>query len=44
MTPTPEQFRNIEPKICTDCGKKIVEMHESYLTQCDKCLSHVEHL
>jgi RNA polymerase subunit RPABC4/transcription elongation factor Spt4 len=43
MTPTPEYFRNIEPKICTDCGKIMEEMHESYLNQCDKCLRLIDH-
>ncbi|WP_088102160.1 protein YhfH [Halalkalibacter urbisdiaboli] len=43
MTPGAEFFRQIDPKICTDCGKPMVEMHESYLNQCDKCLSQTEH-
>ncbi|MFC0471521.1 protein YhfH [Halalkalibacter kiskunsagensis] len=43
MTPTPEYFRNIDPKKCTDCGKSMEEMHESYLNQCDKCLRLIDH-
>lgn len=32
-------YRNLPPKICVDCGYKIEEQHESYLTKCDHCLS-----
>lgn len=30
-----EFYRNLPEKICADCGCKIDEQHESYMTQCD---------
>ncbi|RBW67378.1 protein YhfH [Bacillus taeanensis] len=36
-----EFFRNLPPKTCVDCGKKIREQHESYMNQCEHCLSKV---
>ncbi|WP_245308163.1 protein YhfH [Halalkalibacter urbisdiaboli] len=43
MTPKAESFRVLEPKICTNCGDIIEEMHETYFTQCDKCLRKTPH-
>lgn len=34
-----EFFRSISPKQCTECGDHIVEQAESYLMECDRCLS-----
>jgi len=31
MTPSTEFFRNLPPKVCTDCGEVIDEQHESYM-------------
>jgi reverse gyrase len=33
-----EFFRNLPPKICVECGSKIEEQHESYMTVCEHCL------
>ncbi|MBZ5752969.1 protein YhfH [Metabacillus rhizolycopersici] len=32
-------YKKLPPKTCVDCGYKIEEQHESYLTKCDHCLS-----
>lgn len=37
-----EFYRNLPPKICVDCGKVIEEQHESYLAQCNYCLSKTQ--
>ncbi|PLT33595.1 protein YhfH [Bacillus sp. V5-8f] len=34
-----EFFRNLPPKQCTECGDHIMEQAESYLMECDRCLS-----
>lgn len=34
-----EFFKNLPPKQCVDCGTEIKEQHESYLNQCEHCLS-----
>ncbi|CAH0347243.1 MULTISPECIES: protein YhfH [unclassified Bacillus (in: firmicutes)] len=34
-----EFFRSLPPKQCTECGESIVEQAESYLMECDRCLS-----
>ncbi|WP_442857525.1 protein YhfH [Bacillus sp. mrc49] len=34
-----EFFRNLPPKQCTECGTTITEQAESYLLECDHCLS-----
>jgi Zn finger protein HypA/HybF involved in hydrogenase expression len=34
-----EFFRNIPKKVCADCGQPIEEQAESYLMECDHCLS-----
>ena len=35
-------FRNLPAKQCTECGEHIEEQAESYLTECDRCLSKRE--
>ncbi|MEK3887497.1 protein YhfH [Bacillus sp. FSL K6-3431] len=30
-------FKNLPPKICTNCGDQVAEQHECYGTTCDKC-------
>ncbi|WP_442857592.1 protein YhfH [Bacillus sp. mrc49] len=37
-----EFFRNLPPKQCTECGTTITEQAESYLLECDHCLSNRE--
>jgi formylmethanofuran dehydrogenase subunit E len=37
-----EFFRSLPPKKCTDCGENIMEQAESYLMECDRCLSKKE--
>lgn len=34
-----EFFKSLPPKQCTECGDHIVEQAESYLMECDRCLS-----
>ena len=34
-----EFFRTLPPKQCSECGQNIHEQHESYLMECDHCLS-----
>lgn len=34
-----EFFRTLPPKQCAECGQNIQEQHESYLMECDHCLS-----
>jgi hypothetical protein len=34
-----EFFRNLPKKVCTECGQYILEQAESYLLECDRCLS-----
>lgn len=34
-----EFFRNLPPKQCPECGSHISEQAESYLMECDRCLS-----
>ncbi len=34
-----EFYKELPPKICVDCGSKIKEQHESYMTKCEHCLS-----
>jgi len=34
-----EFFRELPKKICAECGQIIVEQAESYLMECDRCLS-----
>ncbi|PWA08395.1 YhfH family protein [Pueribacillus theae] len=39
MTRSPlEFFRNMPKKRCTECGKEMEEMHESYMNECEHCL------
>ncbi|PLT33596.1 protein YhfH [Bacillus sp. V5-8f] len=38
MSPV-EFFRKLPPKQCTECGDHIMEQAESYLMECDRCLS-----
>ena len=37
-----EFFRSLPPKQCTECGEQIIEQAESYLLECDRCLSKSE--
>ncbi|RID85100.1 YhfH family protein [Peribacillus asahii] len=37
-----EFFRNLPSKQCAECGQQIQEQHESYLMECDYCLSKKE--
>ncbi|MCI2252958.1 protein YhfH [Domibacillus sp. 8LH] len=37
-----EFYRNIPGKECCQCGAQITEQHESYHTECERCLSKVE--
>ncbi|MBK5460830.1 MULTISPECIES: protein YhfH [unclassified Peribacillus] len=34
-----EFFRTLPPKQCPKCGDQITEQAESYLMECDHCLS-----
>jgi NADH pyrophosphatase NudC (nudix superfamily) len=34
-----EFFRSLPAKICSECGKEIEEQAESYMMECDQCLS-----
>ncbi|MGE7767026.1 protein YhfH [Peribacillus sp. NPDC096540] len=34
-----EFFRTLPPKQCPECGDHITEQAESYLIECDHCLS-----
>jgi hypothetical protein len=33
-----EFFKNLPPKLCSDCGEIVEEQHECYGDKCDKCL------
>lgn len=37
-----EFFRNLPPNQCPECGIEISEQAESYLMECDHCLSKRE--
>jgi hypothetical protein len=41
---TTKSISTLEPKTCHDCGDQITEINESWFTQCEKCLRHVEHI
>lgn len=34
-----EFFRTLPAKICPECGQVVNEQAESYLMECDRCLS-----
>lgn len=34
-----EFFRNLPPKQCPECGCHVVEQAESYMMECERCLS-----
>lgn len=34
-----EFFRTLPEKICPECGQVVIEQAESYLLECDRCLS-----
>ncbi|MFE8699461.1 protein YhfH [Cytobacillus sp. FJAT-54145] len=34
-----EFFRNLPKKVCPECGQTVNEQAESYLMECDYCLS-----
>ncbi|GGE72744.1 protein YhfH [Priestia taiwanensis] len=36
-----EFFRNLPPKKCAQCGKKIDEQHECYVNKCEDCFQVV---
>lgn len=38
-----KQIQNQTEKHCTECGKKIIEKHESALYQCERCIGKHEH-
>lgn len=35
-----EFYRNLPNKICVECGDHIIEQHESYLYECERCLNN----
>jgi ribosomal protein L37AE/L43A len=35
-------FHPLPPKQCQKCGEEIVEQRESYLYECEKCMSQQE--
>ncbi|MEH7107057.1 MULTISPECIES: protein YhfH [Bacillaceae] len=37
-----EFFRSLPKKVCCECGQHIEEQAESYLLECDRCLSKKE--
>ncbi|AZV40990.1 MULTISPECIES: protein YhfH [Peribacillus] len=37
-----EFFKSIPAKHCSECGETVVEQAESYLMECDRCLSKIE--
>ncbi|WP_108670614.1 MULTISPECIES: protein YhfH [Peribacillus] len=37
-----EFYQSIPQKSCCECGEKIYEQAESYLMECDRCLSKRE--
>ena len=37
-----EFFRNLPKKVCPECGQHMLEQAESYLMECDRCLSKKE--
>lgn len=34
-----EFFRSLSAKICPECGQEMEEQAESYMMECDQCLS-----
>ncbi|MDZ5473839.1 protein YhfH [Bacillus sp. 31A1R] len=34
-----EFFRTLPKKVCPECGQQVMEQAESYLQECDRCLS-----
>lgn len=34
-----EFYRNLPPKTCSECGNRLSEQHESYLSVCHNCLA-----
>lgn len=34
-----EFFRTLPKKVCPECGQTVKEQAESYLMECDRCLS-----
>lgn len=37
-----EFFRNLPKKECPECGQSMFEQAESYMIECDRCLSKKE--
>jgi NADH pyrophosphatase NudC (nudix superfamily) len=38
MSPV-EFFQNLPKKICSECGEQMEEQAESYMMECEQCLS-----
>ncbi|MDQ0268450.1 protein YhfH [Cytobacillus purgationiresistens] len=34
-----EFFKTLQKKVCPECGQQVSEQAESYLMECDRCLS-----
>ena len=39
---TLEFYRHLPEKECRECGSEIKEQHESYLYECERCMSKHE--
>lgn len=39
-----EFFRQLPHKVCLECGEHMSEQAESYLQECDRCLSKKEEI
>ncbi|MGJ7921562.1 protein YhfH [Neobacillus sp. LXY-4] len=37
-----EFYRQLPYKVCSECGEHMTEQAESYLQECDRCLSKKE--
>lgn len=37
-----EFYKNLPKKVCPECGQVMTEQAESYLMECDRCLSKKE--
>ncbi|WP_342511597.1 protein YhfH [Sporosarcina sp. FSL K6-1522] len=38
-----EAIKHYTEKYCTECGKQIIEKHESALYECERCIGKHEH-
>lgn len=34
-----EEKQMVEMKVCPECGEEMLEQHDAYLLECDRCLS-----